>query len=76
MAIARYGPRDIALRMDVRGAEAIVEGRIWLGNTQVTLGPNETTLPGNNLIRGATYAVPRCESHPLEYESVSKRTLR
>lgn len=53
LAIARCGPRDIALRMDFRGPEAIVEGKIWLGNLQVTLGPNETTLPGNNLMRGA-----------------------
>lgn len=53
VAIARYGPRDLALCLDFRGSEATVEGKIWLGDTLISLGPNDTTLPGNNVIRGA-----------------------
>lgn len=45
-AVARYGARDVALRLDFRHHEAIIEGKIWLGNIQAKLGPNETTLPG------------------------------
>jgi hypothetical protein len=52
LALARHGPRDIALRMDFRNAEAIIEGKIWLGSQQAKLGPNETTLPGSNTFRG------------------------
>ena len=52
-AVARYGPRDIALRMDFRKEDAIIEGKLWLGDKQVRLGPNETTLPGNNVIKRA-----------------------
>jgi HNH endonuclease len=51
-AVARYGPQDIALRMDFRDSEATIEGKIWLGNQQVRLGSTETTLPGHNMIRG------------------------
>jgi 5-methylcytosine-specific restriction endonuclease McrA len=43
-AVARYGLRDIALRMDFRSAEATIEGKIWLGRQQVRLGRNETIL--------------------------------
>ncbi len=53
LAVARYAHRDIALRMDFRGAEAIIEGKIWLGNQQISLGPNESILPGGNVFRGA-----------------------
>ena len=52
LAIARYGPRDIALRMDFRKLEAVIEGKIWLGDKQVRLGPNETRLPGGPLVKG------------------------
>ena len=51
-AVARYGPRDIALRIDFRGSEAVIEGKIWLGRSQVKLGPRESTLPGSNVFRG------------------------
>ena len=51
-ALARYGPRDIALRMDFRKSDAVIEGKIWLGDKQVKLGPNETELPGQNLFKG------------------------
>ena len=52
-AVVRHGPRDIALRMDFRNAEASIEGKIWLGNRQVRLGPNETTLP--SVFRGCRF---------------------
>lgn len=51
-AVARHGPRDIAVRMDFRNNDAVIEGRLWLGKRQVRLGPNETTLPGNNIVSG------------------------
>jgi hypothetical protein len=44
-AVVRHGPRDIILRLDFRNTEATIEGKIWLGGRQATLGPNETTLP-------------------------------
>ncbi len=53
LAVARYGPRDIALRMDFRKPDAVIEGKIWLGDEQVRLGPNETSLPGGNLIKSS-----------------------
>ena len=37
LAVARYGPRDIALRMDFRKPDAVIEGKIWLGDKQVRL---------------------------------------
>jgi len=51
-AVARYGPRDIALRMDFRKSDAVIEGKIWLGDKQVKLGPNDTELPGQYLFKG------------------------
>ena len=54
-AVARYGPRDIAVRMDFRKDEAIIEGNLWIGSHSVRLGPTETTLPGNNIIRGSRF---------------------
>jgi hypothetical protein len=48
-AIARYGPGDIAVRMDFRKEEAVIEGNLWIGNRKVRLGPNDTTLPGGYL---------------------------
>jgi hypothetical protein len=51
-AVARYGPRDIALRIDFRKDDATIEGNIWLGPHKVKLGADETTLPGNNIFRG------------------------
>lgn len=56
LAVARYGPRDIALRMDFRKPEAVIEGKIWLGNQQVRLGPNETIVPGNNVCKDCTFS--------------------
>jgi len=55
-AVARYGPRDVALRMDFRNAEATIEGKIWLGSQQVKLGPSETTLPGHKTITGCKFS--------------------
>ena len=52
-ATARYGPRDIALRIDLRKPEAVIEGKVWLGSQQIRLGPNETSLWGVNKIGGA-----------------------
>lgn len=53
VAVARLGPRDVALKMDFRGPEATIEGKIWLGAGQVQLGREQTTLPGNNVFRGS-----------------------
>jgi hypothetical protein len=52
LAIARFGPRDIALRIDFRKPEAIIEGRLWLGTWQVRLSSEESIFPGNNVMRG------------------------
>lgn len=52
LAVARLGPRDVALKMDFRGPEATIEGKLWLGHSQVQLGREQTTLPGNNVFRG------------------------
>lgn len=51
-ATARYGAGDIALRMDFRGPEATIEGKLWLGSTEVTLGPRHTSL-GGGMISGS-----------------------
>lgn len=59
-AVARYGPRRIALRMDFRGDEAIIEGNMWLGNQQVKLDPDKTTLPGDNQMIGCR--VSNCQT--------------
>jgi HNH endonuclease len=56
MAVARYGPSDIALRIDFRGPEAKIEGKFWLGNSLVQLGQNETVLPGYGSISGSRFA--------------------
>ena len=55
-AVARYAHRDVAMTLDFRGAEATIEGKIWLGGKQATLGRDATTLPGqtyggNTIIR-------------------------
>lgn len=51
-AVAHHGQRDIVLRLDFRKDEAVVEGKIWLGAQQVTLGRDVTTLPGGGTMRG------------------------
>jgi hypothetical protein len=55
VAVARYGSNDIALRLDFRKPEAVIEGKIWFRDRQVKLGPNETTLPGQNIFRGGKF---------------------
>jgi hypothetical protein len=57
-AVARYGPRDIALRMDFRGYEAKIEGKIWLGQHQITLSPEIMTLPRGNRMIGCQFSAP------------------
>lgn len=52
-AVARYAHRDVAMTLDFRGAEATIEGKIWLGGKQATLGRDATTLPGVH-VAGAT----------------------
>ena len=54
LAIARYGSRDIALRMDFRQPEAIIVGKIWLGEQKIILGKEETNLPNATLRGGRT----------------------
>jgi hypothetical protein len=49
VAIARYSKGHVALKIDFRGTEAIVEGQLWLGNQQVRLGPTETSFGGNTM---------------------------
>jgi hypothetical protein len=53
-AIVRHGPRDIALRMDFRNAEATIEGRIWLGGSRAVLGRDEMAIPGYGAFRGCS----------------------
>lgn len=48
-AIARYARRDIALRMDLRGQEATIEGKLWMGGSQVRLDRESTSLPGGKV---------------------------
>jgi HNH endonuclease len=55
VAVARYAPRDIALRLDFRGAESIIQGKIWLGNQQIRLGADNSTLPGGNTFLGGRF---------------------
>ena len=55
-AVARYGSHNIALRMDFRKPDAVIEGKIWLGDKQVKLGPNETILPGRSSIKGCKFS--------------------
>lgn len=52
LAIARHGPRDIALKIDLRNPEAIIEGKLFAGGSLINLGPSETTLPRANVLRG------------------------
>jgi len=49
VAIVRSGPRDIALKMDFSGPEAVVEGRLWAGTQLLKLGKEETSIGGSLL---------------------------
>ena len=51
-AVARRAKGDILLRMDFRGDESLIEGRIWLGGQKVDLNPDRMVLPGNNQFIG------------------------
>jgi len=53
LAIVHYGRRDIALRMDFRKPETVIEGKIFLGNQQIGLGPDETSLPRGGTLKGS-----------------------
>ncbi|MCP3056558.1 SEC-C metal-binding domain-containing protein [Aurantimonas marianensis] len=53
LATARYGARDVALKLDFRGQDATIEGKLWLGSQQALLRHDHTTLPGNNVFRGS-----------------------
>lgn len=44
VAIARSGPREIALKMDFSHADATIEGSLWAGGQLVKLGPDHTSL--------------------------------
>jgi hypothetical protein len=44
IAIARSGPRDIALKMDFSGADACIEGSLWAGGQQIRLGPEHSNI--------------------------------
>ena len=52
IAVAKYGFRDIALRIDFRRPESVIEGKLWLGENQILLGSNQTNLPGASSVRG------------------------
>jgi hypothetical protein len=52
---ARYGPRDIALHIDLREQAAKIEGKVWLGSHQVTLSPSRTTLPRQSRVIGCQF---------------------
>jgi hypothetical protein len=59
--VARYAHRDVAMTLDFRGAEATIEGKIWFGGNQATLGRDATTLPGliagGNIQRGGRIGI-------------------
>ncbi|MEL7760641.1 hypothetical protein AAG611_13620 [Citromicrobium bathyomarinum] len=51
-AVARRGKGDVILRMDFRGDEAIIEGRIFLGCDRVDLSPDRMTMPRGMQVAG------------------------
>ncbi len=55
LATARYGPRDIAPRIDLREQASKIEGKVWLGGHQVALSPSQATLPRKNRIIGCQF---------------------
>ena len=56
MVVARYGPRQVALRIDFRADDAVIEGSIWLGGRRFELSPEQTTLPGQNRLRNCSFS--------------------
>jgi hypothetical protein len=52
VAIARSGPREIALKMDFSAPEATIDGRLWAGGCLVRLDKEHTNLGSNNMLRG------------------------
>jgi len=46
-AVVRSAPREIVLEIDFRGADATINGRLWVGNNQVRLMKEETNLSGS-----------------------------
>lgn len=56
LVVARYRPRDIALKIDFRRPEATIEGNIWLGGTRIKLGPNYSVMPQENNFIGCRIA--------------------
>lgn len=51
-ATIKYNKRDTALKIDFRGTESKIEGKIFLGGKPVILGINETIMGNNNKIKG------------------------
>lgn len=51
-AAVKSGPRDVALAMDFRDAEATIVGKFWVGKRQVFLGKEETNI-GGSILKGA-----------------------
>lgn len=52
LIIAHSAPRDIMLKMDFRGEEAIIEGKLQIGNEKIELSADQTVLPGYNSMKG------------------------
>ena len=49
---AHSAPRDVQLKIDLRGEEAIIEGKLQIGKAKIELSANETVLPGYNSMKG------------------------
>ena len=49
---AHSAPRDVLLKMDFRGDEAIIEGKLQIGREKIELSVDETVLPGFTSIKG------------------------
>jgi len=49
VAIARSGPREIAMKLDFSEPDAKIEGRLWAGGQQILLHPEHTNLAGGTI---------------------------
>jgi hypothetical protein len=54
IAIARSGPRKIALKMDFSNNDATVEGTLWAGDTLLELGAERTNIGAVRFVGGRT----------------------
>jgi HNH endonuclease len=52
LIVAHSAPRDIQLKLDFRGDEAIIEGKLQIGNDKIELSAEQTVLPGYNSMKG------------------------